>query len=52
MPPEDINTDTYERELVLTDIYRKLAEAEKQIADGDLLDADKALAMLRQKYGR
>lgn len=51
MTPEDINTDICERELVLTDIYRKLAEAEKQIADGDLLDADDALAQLRQKYG-
>lgn len=46
-----MSMDTYERDLAFADIYRKVAEAEKQIAEGDVLDADEVFARLRQKYG-
>ena len=46
-----MSLETYEKEFVLTDIYRKLAVAEKQIADGKEIDAKEALEKLRAKYG-
>lgn len=44
---------TYERQMALIDVYQKLAEAEKQIADGvQLLDGEEVLKKLRTKYAR
>lgn len=34
----------------LTEVYQKLAEAEKQVAEGEVLDADEALERIRNKY--
>lgn len=45
-----INADTDERGLTLADIYRKLAEAEKQSAEGVLV-AVELFVRLRRKYG-
>lgn len=47
-----MSMDTYERDLAFVDIYRKLAEAEKQVAEGELLDGDEVFARLREKHGR
>ncbi|MCL1808766.1 MAG: type II toxin-antitoxin system Phd/YefM family antitoxin [Clostridiales bacterium] len=46
-----MSIEYYERQLARTAIYSKLAEAEKQTADGaELLDADDVFAKLRIKY--
>lgn len=46
-----MSIETYERELALVDVYRKLAVAEKQVAYGEVVDADVSLESLRAKYG-
>ena len=38
--------------MALADVYKKLALAEKQVQDGELLDGQEVLAKLRTKYGR
>ncbi|HWR06203.1 type II toxin-antitoxin system Phd/YefM family antitoxin [Sporomusa sp.] len=44
---------TYERQMALVEVYKKLAEAEKQIADGmPLLDGEEVFKKLRRKHGR
>jgi PHD/YefM family antitoxin component YafN of YafNO toxin-antitoxin module len=44
---------TYERQMALVDVYKKLAEAEKQIVDGvPLLDGEEVFKKLRDKYVR
>jgi len=47
-----MSMDTYERQMALVGVYKKLAEAEKQIADGtSLLDGEEVFKKLRKKYG-
>jgi hypothetical protein len=42
---------TYERQMALVDVYKKLAEAEKQIINGaPLLDGEEVFQKLRDKY--
>jgi prevent-host-death family protein len=44
---------TYEREIARADLYKKLAEAEAQIENGEpLLDAKNVFEKMRKKYGR
>jgi PHD/YefM family antitoxin component YafN of YafNO toxin-antitoxin module len=40
----------YEEKMYMLDVYSKLAGAEKEVKDGKLLDADKGLKNLREKY--
>lgn len=40
----------YEEKMYMLDVYSKLAAAEKEVKDGKLLDADKSLKNLREKY--
>ncbi len=48
-----MSVETYNKQMAIVDVYRKLGEAEKQIADGvPLLDGEKVFARLRAKYGR
>jgi prevent-host-death family protein len=47
-----MSIETYERKMALADVYKKLALAEKQVQDGELLDGQELLAKLRTKYGR
>ena len=47
-----MSIETYERQMALAEIYKKLAIAEKQIADNQLLDGDEVFAKLRSKYGK
>lgn len=42
---------TYEEKLALLDVYRKLAEAEKEVAEGKVIEAKSAFAKLREKHG-
>jgi len=46
-----MSIEAYERDLALVDVYRKLAVAEKQIANGEGVDAEIVLGKLREKYG-
>jgi len=46
-----MSIETYERDLALVDVYRKLAVAERQIANGEVIDIDTAFEKLREKYG-
>ena len=47
-----MSMETYERNMALADIYEKLAVAERQIQQGELLDGDAVFAKLRAKHGR
>lgn len=47
-----MSIETYEREIALADVYKKLAVAEAQIKNGELLDGDEVFAKLRSKYGK
>ena len=46
-----MSIEAYERDLALVDVYRKLAVAEKQIANGEGVDAKIVLGKLKEKYG-
>ncbi|WP_425057882.1 hypothetical protein SCACP_24480 [Sporomusa carbonis] len=46
-----MSMETYERQMALVGVYKKLAEAEKQLADGTpLLDGEEVFKKLRKKY--
>ncbi|MFU0801361.1 MULTISPECIES: type II toxin-antitoxin system Phd/YefM family antitoxin [Bacillota] len=46
-----MSMETYERKLAKVDLYKKLAEAENQIENGEmLLDANSVFKDLREKY--
>ena len=46
-----MSMETYERTLFLNDVYRKLEEGERDIAEGRTVDAWESIRALRQKYG-
>lgn len=46
-----MSMEAYERQMVLAEVEAKLAAAEEQVAAGNVLDAKKAFAALREKYG-
>lgn len=46
-----MSIDTYERQMVLVEVYKKLSEAEAQITQGiPLLDGEEVFNKLRGKY--
>jgi len=46
-----MSMETYEKKLAQADLYKKLAEAESQIGNGEpLLDAEDVFKKLRKKY--
>ncbi len=45
-----MSMETYERQMALAEIYKKLALAEKQIEDDQLLDGDDVFKKLRSEY--
>jgi prevent-host-death family protein len=46
-----MSIDTYEKKLARADLYKKLAEAERQIENGEpLLDGEEVFKKLREKY--
>ena len=48
-----MSMDTYEKQLGILDVYRKLGAAEKQLEDGvPLLDGDEVIKRLREKHGK
>ena len=47
-----MSIETYEKYLAKLELYQKLAEAEEQIKNGEiLLDGEKVFEKLREKYG-
>ena len=46
-----MSMETYEERMRILDVYAKLAEAEKQIAEGQVLSAEDSMKGLREKYG-
>lgn len=46
-----MSMEAYERQMVLAEAEAKLAAAEEQVAAGNVLDAKKAFAALKEKYG-
>lgn len=46
-----MSMEAYERQMVLAEAEAKLAAAEEQVTAGNVLDAKKAFAALREKYG-
>lgn len=48
-----MSMDTYDKQLGLLDIYRKLGAAEKQVEDGvTLLEGEEVFSRIRKKYGK
>lgn len=48
-----MSIETYERQMALVEVYRKLSEAEQEIADGKpLVNAQEAFKELRKRYVR
>ena len=45
-----MSIEAYERDFALVDVYRKLAVAEKQIANGEVIDAATVFERLREKF--
>ena len=46
-----MSMETYEERMRILDVYAKLAEAEKQISDGQVLSAEDSIEDLKKKYG-
>ncbi len=46
-----MSMETYERNLLLQDVFAKLEAAEQDIAEGRVKDARESLKALRQKHG-
>ena len=46
-----MSIETYEKNMLLLDVYSKLEEAERDIAEGRTRDARESLRALRQKHG-
>ena len=48
-----MSIDTYERQMALVDVYKKLSEAEEQVSQGiPLLNGDEVFKKLRTKYAK
>jgi PHD/YefM family antitoxin component YafN of YafNO toxin-antitoxin module len=48
-----MSIETYERQLALVEVYKKLADAEKELAQGvPLLEGEEVFTKLRDKYVR
>ena len=41
---------TYEEKMFILDVHNKLAEAEKELNEGKVLDGDASLKSIREKY--
>jgi prevent-host-death family protein len=48
-----MSIDTYESQMALTEVYKKLAEAEAEIEQGiPLIDGEEVFSKMKKKYGR
>jgi len=46
-----MSIETYEKIMLMDDIYRKLDEAENSITKGEVMDGFESLRKTREKYG-
>lgn len=46
-----MSMETYEKTVLINDIYRKLDAAEQSIAKGEVMDSLESLRETREKYG-
>jgi PHD/YefM family antitoxin component YafN of YafNO toxin-antitoxin module len=46
-----MSMETYEKNMLMNDVFAKLEAAEDQIEKGEVLDAKKSLVGIRAKYG-
>ncbi len=46
-----MSMETYEKTMLMNDIYRKLDTAEQSIAIGEVIDGFESLRKIREKYG-
>lgn len=48
-----MSMETYERQMALVEVYKKLSEAEAELANGaQLLDGEEVFRKLRAKHGK
>ena len=45
-----MSIETYEKTMFMNDVYKKLENAEKSVASGDVQDALESLKLIREKY--
>ena len=45
-----MSMETYEKTMFMNDVYKKLEDAEKTVARGDVQDALQSLKSIREKY--
>ena len=45
-----MSMDTYEKTMLMNDIYRKVDEAEQSVRKGNVTDGFKSLRKMREKY--
>lgn len=45
-----MSIETYEKTMFMNDVYKKLEDAEKSVASGDVQDALESLKSIREKY--
>lgn len=46
-----MSMETYEERMRMLDVYTRLADAEKQVKEGRIRDAQASVKELREKYG-
>ena len=46
-----MSMETYEKTMLMNDIYRKLDVAEQSIAKGEVVDGFESIRKIREKYG-
>jgi len=46
-----MSMETYEKSMLMNDIYQKIDEGEQSIAEGKVMDGFKSLKDTREKYG-
>ena len=46
-----MSMETYEKNILLIDIYRKLEEGERSISFGNVMDGFDSLKTIREKHG-
>lgn len=45
-----MSMETYEKTMFMNDVYKKLEDAEKSVASGDVQEALESLKSIREKY--
>ncbi len=45
-----MSNETYEKEIAIADIYKKLLTGQRQIENGETVDGDEVFAKMREKY--